>query len=312
MKKFKFIDLFAGIGGFRRALEKYGGNCVFSSELDKYCQIAYNANYGEIPFGDITKINAEDIPDHDVLCGGFPCQAFSISGKQLGFKDTRGTLFFDILRILSVKKPKIVFLENVANLAKHDESKTVNQMIFLLNDLGYKTFYNIINSSDFSVPQSRKRLFIVGFLDNSIEFSFPSPDTGKIVSVVDILEKKVDEKFFIPIELCKIDKDVWPIKTKSIQRIGTIGKGGQGNRIYSPYGQGITLSANGGGKAARTGAYLIDGKVRKLTPRECARLQGYDESFKIVVNENQAYKQFGNSVSVPVIEEIFKKIFKNL
>jgi DNA (cytosine-5)-methyltransferase 1 len=312
MKKFNFIDLFAGIGGFRQGLESVGGQCVFSSEIDKYCQETYFENYGEIPSGDITKINEDSIPDHDVLCAGFPCQPFSISGKQLGFNDTRGTLFFDIIRIIKKKKPKVVFLENVANLARHDQSKTVNQMIELLVLLGYKVKTKIINASDFNVPQARKRLYFVCFLDAKNDFEFPIENNENFTVVNDILEENVHNIFTIPFSISKIDKKLETQRCKSIVRIGSIGKGGQGNRIYSPFGQAITLSANGGGKAAKTGAYLIKGNIRKLTPRECARLLGFNDSFKIHKNKNQAYKQFGNSVAVPVIKAIAKEIIKYL
>lgn len=312
MKNFKFIDLFAGIGGFRQGLESVGGKCVFSSEIDKFCKETYFENYGEVPHGDITKINEDLIPDHDILCAGFPCQPFSISGKQLGFNDTRGTLFFDIIRILRYKKPTVVFLENVANLAKHDDSKTVNQMLELLELLGYKVKTKIINASDFQVPQARKRLYFVGFLNSSNDFKFPTGNKENYAIVQDILESNVNNSYKIPLSMSTIDKEITPNRFNSILRIGTIGKGGQGNRIYSPYGQAITLSANGGGKAAKTGAYLINGEIRKLTPRECARLLGFSDSFKIHNNKNQAYKQFGNSVAVPVIKAIAKEIIRYL
>ncbi|PAF54646.1 DNA cytosine methyltransferase [Mycoplasmopsis agassizii] len=311
-----FIDLFAGIGGFRQALQSYGAKCVFSSEIDKFCKQTYFNNYGDWPEGDITKIDAECIPRHDILCAGFPCQAFSISGKQLGFDDARGTLFFEIIRIVKHHKSRIIFLENVANLAKHDNSNTVKLMIKLLEKEGYTVFIKELNASDFGVSQSRKRLYFVCFRNdlNIKNFEFPKP-LNKIVTIKDILENEnlTDKRFFIENKSFVLNKEkIVNLPTKKIVRIGTINKGGQGDRIYDINGIGITLSARGGGSASRTGAYYINGKIRKLTPRECARLQGFPEDFKIDENINQAYKQFGNSVAIPVLKEIIIKITKTL
>ena len=312
VKNMTFIDLFAGIGGFRQALESFGAKCVFSSEIDKFCCQTYEKNYGDYPHGDITKIDENAIPNHDILCAGFPCQPFSISGKQIGFEDSRGTLFFDIIRIIKVRKPKIAFLENVANLAKHNDSKTVSLMIELLQNEGYTVFIKELNACDFGVPQSRKRLYFVCFRNDLgfTNFDFPVP-TKKVVTVRDILdpEESIDEKLYIKgkpisIDLGKLSKR--PVGR--IVRIGTINNGGQGDRIYDIDGIGITLSAQGGGTAAKTGAYYINGKIRKLTPTECARMQGFPETFKINSNPNQAYKQFGNSVAIPVLKAIVKQI----
>jgi len=313
VKQLNFIDLFAGIGGFRIALEKTGAKCVFSSEWDKFAQITYKENFGEIPKGDITKINEEEIPKHDILCAGFPCQAFSISGKQRGFKDTRGTLFFDIAKIIKHHHPKIVFLENVKNLIKHYNGNTLKIILKTLEDLGYNVFYQVLVSSTFGVPQARERIYIVCFRKDLeiTNFSFPKPTYKKII-VKDILE---DDEKAIDCIINRTDLKFWERnETPSLRpiQIGQINNGGQGERIYSIKGHAITLSAYGGGVAGKTGAYLINEKIRRLTPRECARVQGYPEWFKIPVSKSQAYKQFGNSVSVPVIEAIFKQILTTL
>src|SRR3989338_1953992 len=190
VNKLRFIDLFAGIGGFRIALERQGAECVFSSEWDKYAQITYNENFGEIPAGDITKINEVDIPKHDVLCAGFPCQAFSVSGKRRGFEDTRGTLFFDIARIAKFHKPKVLFLENVKNFAKHDNGKTLETVVKVLDDLGYYVFYEVLNASQYGAPTYRERIYFVCFrkdldftsktLSGKPNFNFPQPSMEKI------------------------------------------------------------------------------------------------------------------------------------
>lgn len=313
MKKILFIDLFAGIGGFRIALESNGAKCVFSSEWDKFAQITYNANFGEIPYGDITKINESEIPPHNILCAGFPCQAFSISGKQKGFEDTRGTLFFDIVRIAKYHQPEVLFLENVKNLLSHRGGNTLKIILNTLNEIGYVPFYKILVASQYGVPQARQRIYIVAFRKDLgiTHFDFPQP-TNKKIYLKNILEK--DEKtgdYIVNRKDIKFtNKDETPV-LKPIQ-IGQINNGGQGERIYSVNGHAITLSAYGGGVAGKTGAYLVNGIVRRLSPRECARVQGFPDSFNIPVTKMQAYKQFGNSVSIPVIDAIFKQILFSL
>jgi DNA (cytosine-5)-methyltransferase 1 len=309
----RFIDLFAGIGGFRLGLESQGAKCVFSSEWDTDSQETYRQNFGVIPDGDITKIDEKDIPDHDVLCGGFPCQAFSVSGKQMGFEDSRGTLFYDILRIAKIKKPKVLFLENVKNLIRHDSGRTMAVILESLRSLGYTVFYQVLRSSDYGVPQARNRVYIVAFRkDLGVEeFSFPKP-SSEIKVVRDILEpRNVTSEFRIERNDIQIYADAEKVSDprKPLQ-IGIINKGGQGERVYSVHGAGITLSAYGGGAASKTGAFLVDGQVRKLSPRECARMQGFPENFKPHPKTNLAYKQFGDSVSVPVIRAIYKNIKK--
>ena len=315
LKEMTFIDLFAGIGGFRQALESYGAKCVFSSEKDKYAIQTYQANYNETPQGDITKIREEDIPNHDILCAGFPCQAFSISGNQLGFEDARGMLFFDIVRIAKYHKPSILFLENVSNLTKHNECKTLDTMREMLEKIGYIVNIKTLNASDYNVCQSRKRIYFVCFNREKLpikEFKYPEPiKCTKYLE--DILESDQETESY------RIYRDDVKYKDVTINehqakpiRIGTINKGGQGERIYSPMGHAITLSAEGGGTGAKTGVYLINGYLRRLSPRECARVQGFPESFKIVVSDSQAHKQFGNSVAIPVLKYIVESINESI
>lgn len=307
-KEVRFIDLFAGIGGFRIALNNLGAKCVFSSEWDKEAQKTYEMNFGEMPAGDITKIDEKDVPDHDILCGGFPCQAFSISGKQKGFNDVRGTLFFDIVRIVKEKKPKILFLENVRNLISHDNKKTLNTILRILDEIGYNVFHEVINASEHGCVTSRKRVYFVCFRKNLgiKDFNFPKP-TYQERYLSDIIDKNINEQdYVINREDIVVKKNQNQNKLKPI-RIGQISKGGQGERIYSIDGHAITLSAHGGGVASKTGAYLINGNVRKLTPNECRKVMGFPEDFKINPSKSQAYQQFGNSVVIPVIQKIAAK-----
>lgn len=300
--KFTFIDLFAGIGGIRRGFESIGGECVFSSEWDKQAQVTYQANYGEIPYGDITKIKEEEIPSFNVLLAGFPCQPFSQAGLKKGFKDIRGTLFFDIARIVKFHKPDVIFLENVRNLASHDKGNTLKVITKTLEDLKYKVFVKILNAKDFGVPQNRARIYIICFKDESINFNFPNEPKTK-TALGDILEKTVDPKYTISDRL-------WDGHKR--RRIEHKAKGnGFGYCLFnedSPYTS--TISA----RYYKDGSEILieqKGKnPRKLTPREAARLQGYDDSFIIPVSNAQAYKQFGNSVAVPVIRALAKNIEK--
>lgn len=310
--KFTFIDLFAGIGGFRIALQNMGGECIFSSEFDAEAQRTYFANYGEMPFGDITKIDERRIPTHDILCAGFPCQPFSISGKRLGFEDTRGTLFFDIARIAKEKQPPVLFLENVKNLLSHNRGETIKQMMCILDDIGYDTQIKLLNAARYGVPQHRERVYIIGLRKDMAhdKFVYPAPlDLPVYIeNIVDENKEAVEEA-----TIHREDIEFWPNDGREKNalrpiRVGTVNKGGQGERIYSRKGVGITLSAYGGGAGAKTGLYKIDGQVRRLTPRECARLQGFPEEFIIPINRNTAYKQFGNSVSINVLQCIVKSI----
>ena len=318
LKGFSFIDLFAGIGGFHYALSSYGAECLYASEWDKPAQETYFANHGIMPSGDITKIAAEEIPPHDILCGGFPCQAFSISGKRLGFEDTRGTLFFDIARIVKHHRPKVVFMENVKNLALHDAGRTFKVIVGTMEELGYTMFSKVLNSGQFGVPQHRERIYMVCFRKDVIgDKVFEFPNFTMASSLKDVLEPN-------PADAKVIDRpDIQMYRTVQEQtttsrcpnkplQIGIVNKGGQGERIYDPIGHAITLSAYGGGAGAKTGLYLIGGVVRKLSPRECARLQGFPDDFIIHPNLQQAYKQFGNSVTINVLQYIVEEITKTL
>lgn len=314
LKNVYFIDLFAGIGGFRLALESFGANCVFSSEWDINAQETYNFNFGETPAGDITKIDENFIPNHDILCAGFPCQPFSISGKKLGFDDSRGTLFFDVARIVKCKRPKVVFMENVKNFETHDDGKTLSVVKATMEELGYNFFYKVLDASNYGVPQKRERIYMVSFRNdlNITTFDFPKPIKLE-KHVEDILDKNIN----IPTKLykCKyeyrIEKNDDVYSDKPL-RLGIVNKGGQGDRIYSTKGICITLSAQGGGTFAKTGGYLVDGKARRLTLRECARVMGFPDKFTPCLNESQAYKQFGNSVVVDVLQYILIEIIAKI
>lgn len=316
---YNFIDLFAGLGGFRLALESFGANCVLSSEIDKHAKLVYELNHGDTPVGDITKINEKDIPRHDIICGGFPCQAFSISGKQLGFEDTRGTLFFDIARIAKEHNPKLLLLENVKNFAKHDGGRTLGTIKKTLEDIGYSVFYDVLNASYFGVPQSRERIYILAFRNdlNVSNFEFPKSN-GVDIRLSELLDKNEDidlDKYRIDREDIELNnnsnKDFSNSYNKKPIRIGSIGQGRQGERIYHTDGHAITLSAYGGGIAGKTGCYLVEGEYRRLTEREAARVSGYPEEFILHPSKSQAYKQFGNTVVVNVLQEILKKIVED-
>ena len=321
MEKFKFVDLFAGIGGIRIGFESIGGKCVFTSEWNEWSKKTYIANFGDNEkfIGDITNFPAEDIPDHDVLLAGFPCQPFSIAGvskknslgKPHGFEcTTQGTLFFDVARIIKAKRPKVVFMENVKNFTTHDNGNTLKVVKDTMNDLDYDFYSNILNSLDFGIPQKRERIYMVCFRKdlNIKKFKFPKP--FKLSTFVEDLllpDEEVSNLIVNRPDLVLKDIEIKNNSNRTI-RIGTVGKGGQGERIYSPKGIAITLSAYGGGIFAKTGGYLINGKTRKLHPRECARIMGYPDSYLIHSSASQAYKQFGNSVVVNVLQYITKNI----
>ncbi len=307
LKDMTFIDLFAGLGGFRLALQSLGAKCVYSNEWDKFAQQVYNDNFGDIPEGDITQVDEKTIPDHDILCAGFPCQAFSISGKQRGFEDSRGTLFFDVARIVKCKKPKIVFMENVKNFATHDNGHTLEVVQNTMEELGYTFFQKVLNAVDYGVPQKRERIYMVCFRNDLgiDDFVFPAP-FKLIRHVEDFLldENDVPDKLYVQREDTYMENKVDNKYSNKPIRLGIVNKGGQGERIYSTKGIAITLSAYGGGAFAKTGGYLVNGKYRKLAPRECARIMGYPDTYKIISNYNQAYKQFGNSVVIDVLQYI--------
>ena len=311
-KEFRFIDLFAGIGGMRIAFDKAGGKCVFSSEWNKFSQQTYEANFGEVPDGDITKIETKDIPTHDILVGGFPCQPFSIAGvssknslgRKHGFEDeTQGTLFFDIVRIIRDKKPKAFLLENVKNLKSHDKGKTFKVIMKKLQeDLGYDVHVKIVDASSV-VPQHRERIFIVGF-KKPMDFKFPKM-IDKRPTLANILQKNVDEKYTL--------KDgTWNSLQRHKAKHKAKGNGFGFNLVTNTKEIAKTLSA----RYYKDGAEILIAQKRKnprkLTPRECASLMGFPKSFKIEVSDNQAYRQFGNAVVVPVVKEIAKSIVKTV
>jgi DNA (cytosine-5)-methyltransferase 1 len=321
--KFKFIDLFAGIGGFRLAMHNLGGKCVFTSEWDKDAQKTYRANFGEVPFGDITKEETKKfIPDNfDVLCAGFPCQAFSIAGKRGGFEDTRGTLFFDVAEIIKRKMPKAIFLENVKGLRNHNGGKTLATILNVLrNDLDYFVPEpQIINAKDFGVPQQRERIYIVGFRKDLgiTEFEYPNP-LNKKVKFADVKEKNVPAtKYFLSTQYVQTlinHKERHESKGNGFgyaiipddgiaNSIVVGGMGRERNLVYDHRITDFTPTTHIKGTVNREG-------IRKMTPREWARLQGFPDNYVIPVADASAYKQFGNSVAVPAILETANKILE--
>ena len=304
-KQFTFIDLFAGLGGIRLGFENAGCKCVFSSEWDKDAQKSYEANFGEIPRGDITQITSSEIPHFDILCAGFPCQPFSIIGEKQGFRhETQGTLFFEIERILREKMPKAFLLENVRNLLSHDKGRTFKIILERLQNLGYFTHFAVLNALDFGLPQKRERIIICGFREK-LDFAFPSGIYGlggeykRAKSLSEILESRVEKKYFVR----------EAIKNSRIARMK--------KEIAKPY---ITHENVGGSVtphhfscALRAGAsanYLLVNNERRLSEREMLRLQGFPESYKIVVPYSAFKKQIGNSVAVPVIEAVARQMLK--
>ena len=312
---YKFIDLFAGIGGFHLALSSLGAECVYANEWDSFAQKVYKENFGIVPEGDITKVDENSIPDHDILCAGFPCQAFSISGKKRGFEDSRGTLFFDVARVVKAKKPKIVFMENVKNFATHDNGNTLSVVKKTMEQLGYTFYEKVLNSVNYGIPQKRERIYIVCFRNDLINKNFTYPKQFELTKHVE--DYLLNDESMVK-DLYVNRQDIFYNCSKDDKysdtsiRLGIVNKGGQGERIYSTKGTAITLSAYGGGVFAKTGGYLVNGKPRKLHPRECARIMGYPDSFIMSKNKNQAYKQFGNSVTVDVLQYIAIEIGKTL
>lgn len=309
LKMIKVIDLFAGIGGIRRGFEQSSNGkiqCVFTSEWDKYAAETYKANYpNEEVFGDITQINEDLIPDHDILLAGFPCQPFSQAGLKKGFEDTRGTLFFDIERILIKKKPKAFLLENVKRLRSHDGGRTLEIIIKHLKAAGYENLHiEVLKARDFGLPQNRERILIVGFLDKDIEFEFPKP-SGIPTRVGDILEKNPDEKYTISDRL-------WQGHQRRKVENKLKGKGFGYGLVNKDSEYTNTISARYYKDGSEILIHQKDKNPRKLTPREASRLQGFPDSFVIPVSDNQAYKQFGNSVPVNMIEAVASQMLKSL
>ena len=308
----KFIDLFSGIGGFRLALERLGMQCVFSSEIDKSARETYFANFAEYPSGDITRIAVKEIPKHDILCAGFPCQAFSIGGYRKGFEDTRGTLFFDIERIIKVKKPRCIFLENVKGLVNHDRGRTLKIINEKLKKQGYNLFYKVLNSSEYGVPQNRERIYIIGFRNKRIKFDFDLLQKKK-TSLSTILD---NNRILNKSELSDIAMKHVKNHLKKIKRVKKINykyprviseirpsRVSFRNDDISPC---LTAKMGTGGNNV---PYIVNFN-RFMTIRECLRVQGFPRDFKMRGSKQNRYKQIGNSVSVPLIKSISKEILR--
>jgi DNA (cytosine-5)-methyltransferase 1 len=316
---YKFIDLFAGIGGFRQGFEEVGFECVFSSEIDPHAREMYRQNFGELPYGDITQVDETVIPSHDILLAGFPCQPFSIAGDKKGFEDTRGTLFFDIVRILKAKQPQVVVLENVKHFKNHDGGKTIKVILETLHALGYTTNWEVLNAKDFGVPQNRERTIIVGSR-KGVSFNFKKLPKTPPVAIKDILEEEgdfdyLDEREYTLIEHPKKQPSgliFCGYRNKNIRINGTrentkhlsrVHK--QPNRIYDANGTHPTIASQ-----ESAGRYFIyhNQRVRKLTLKECFRLMGFKDDFKLMGSKSNLYNRIGNSVVVPMMEMIAKEV----
>ena len=306
IKEYRIIDLFAGIGGIRIGFEQaFGDNhkFVFASEINLFAQKTYLANFDEQPFGDITKIDEHQIPSFDILLAGFPCQPFSNAGLKKGFDDSRGTLFFDIARIVKYHKPQVVFLENVKAFRNHDKGNTFKIVESTLKELGYSVYSQILNAKDFGIPQNRERIYIVAFLGD-IDFTFPIPPRHK-VKLGDILDKNIDKKYTISDKLWEGHQRR---KIEHKQKGNGFG--------YSLFDENSEYTSTISARYYKDGSEILvaqkNDNPRKITPREAARLQGFPEEFSILVSDTQAYRQFGNSVSIPVIKAIAKSIYNSL
>lgn len=314
---FTFIDLFAGIGGFRIPLQELGGKCVFSSEFNHHAQRSYELNFGEVPFGDITKLDLNIVPKHNVLCAGFPCQPFSISGKMKGFEDTRGTLIYHVFEIIEKHKPEVVLLENVKHLVYHDKKRTLATIVQHLEELGYVISKKVLNASDFGVPQNRERIIIIGHKNKKFDFSKIKKQQKPVLK--DFLDKEnnfeyLDEPYTILDEQKRQDSGLIfaGYRNKTIRKAGVrpgtehlsrVHK--QPNRIYSTEGVHPALPSQ-----ESSGRFWIlhEGKVRKLTIEECYRIMGFPDNFKMIYNRGELYKQIGNSVAIPMIKAVAEQI----
>lgn len=318
---FTFIDLFAGIGGFRIPMQELKGKCVFTSEFNFHAQRAYELNFGEVPFGDITKLDLNIVPKHDVLTAGFPCQPFSISGKMKGFEDTRGTLIYNVFKIIEMRQPKVVFLENVKHLIHHDNGKTLKIIIKDLENLGYVVSSKLLNASDFGVPQNRERIIIIGHKTKKFDFTKlktkPKPILKKFLEI-DANFEYLNEPYTL-IEDYKVQESgliFIGYRNKTIRKAGVrpgtenlsrVHK--QPNRIYSTDGLHPALPSQ-----ETSGRFWIyhNGEVRKLTIKECYNIMGFPDKFKMINNSSELYRQVGNSVCVPMIKEISREIKEQL
>lgn len=315
--EFTFIDLFAGIGGFRIPMQELGGQCIFSSEFNCHAQRAYELNFGEVPFGDITKLNTDIVPKHDVLCAGFPCQPFSISGKMKGFEDTRGTLIYHVFDIIEKRKPKVVLLENVKHLIYHDNKSTLTRIIKHLEELGYQVSHKVLNASDFGVPQNRERIIIIGHEQEKFDFKKIKKQPKTVLK--DFLDKEnkfeyLEEPYTLLDEIRQQDSGLIfaGYRNKRIRKAGVrpgtehlsrVHK--QPNRIYSTEGVHPALPSQ-----ESSGRFWIhhEGRVRKLTIEECYQIMGFPDRFKLINNKAELYRQIGNSVCVPMIKAIGEQL----
>jgi len=315
IKQFKFIDLFSGIGGFRIALESLGGKCVYSSEIDEYAIRTYKKNFNDIPNGDITKVDEKKIPDHDVLCAGFPCQPFSIGGYRKGFEDTRGTLFFDVARIIKEKQPKIVFLENVSGITSHDKGNTLKVIKRTLKDLGYKCHDKVMNAMHYGVPQNRNRWYCVAIRNDidSSDFEFPKK-TNLEYTVKDIIQSNVDPSYKITeVANENINNHIEKFYESGRQKEGEILIANEVRKSRCGFrADGISPCLTAKMGTGGNNVPIVVSERRKLTERECLALMGFPSWFTIEENKMQSYKQIGNSVVVPIIRKIAIQFIKYL
>jgi len=309
----KFIDLFAGIGGFRLAFESVGAKCVFSAEIDQHACKTYQDNFGDNPFCDVSTLDPKEIPNFDILCAGFPCQPFSIAGQRKGFCDTRGTLFFDIERIIQAKQPKAFILENVKGLVSHEKGNTLKVILDTLSDkLDYKVFYQVLNSKDYGVPQNRERIYIIGFKDKKVDFKFPNK-IDKEVDLNSILEDNpLDSEISKTAQMNVINnlknhKKYNDIKDNPLLLAYEIRKSRATFR-YDNLSPTLTAKMGTGGNNVP----VLVHQMRKLTTRECLRIQGFPDEFKIEPNKAQSYKQIGNSVSIPIVQLLAQIIINSV
>lgn len=305
---YKFVDLFAGIGGFRVSLQKLGMKCVFSCEIDESARTAYQRNFNDDNIrGDICEVKANEIPKHDVLCAGFPCQSFSIAGKKSGMNDQRGRLFYEILRIVEHHKPLVLMLENVRNILTVDKGEVIKTIEKKLDEAGYSVHYSLLDASDYGVPQSRERVYFACLLKGAgLKYKEPRPDR-KDIFLRDVLDDVVDKRLVVHRNDIVIERKDDPEPAHKPIRIGHLNKGGQGERIYHPNGHAVTLAADSGGVGSRTGLYLIDGMVRRLSIPECKRVMGFDESHITAVGI-QGYRQLGNAVIPDMVTKSYDSI----
>lgn len=314
MSKLKFIDLFCGLGGFRLALEKQKADCVFSSDIDEAVRKVYKDNFGDYPSGDITKINEKDIPDFDILCGGFPCQSFSIAGKRLGFEDVRGTMFFEVARIIKEKKPKAFILENVKGLTNHDNGQTLKVILEVLDNLGYDFVYKVVNSADYGIPQSRERWYCVGVrkdLNIGIKLENIFPLNNKIFSSFDdVIDNNEEYSDYSCSEICMKNIESFKHKVKDKSSKYTLAYEIRPSRCqFRSNGISPCLTAKMG--TGGNNVPVIVELNRRLTEKECLKLMGFPNNYKIGKG-SKAYKQIGNSVVVPILEVIAKNLIELL